>query len=78
MVYALIQEGGTSDELYLHVHDTMEEAEADRRSCAKGAYRTTEPIEVPELGESAWSAIDELLQALPTLDYPDDTEDEAS
>ena len=70
MVYALIQEGGSSGELYLHVHDTLEEAEADRQRCAEGAYRTTEPKEMP--ASTNWDAVETLLQLLPTLDYPDD------
>lgn len=68
VVYALIQEGGASDELYLHVHDTLEEAEADRRDCGDdGAYRTTNPIEFPE--GTDWDAVESLVQAIANLDY---------
>ncbi|KVP65670.1 hypothetical protein WJ97_11625 [Burkholderia ubonensis] len=47
-VYVLIQEGGTSFELYIHAHGSREEAEDDRVSCEdNGAYRTSDIIEVP-------------------------------
>lgn len=68
MAYALIQEGGSSDELYLHVHDTLEDAEADRLDCADGAYRTTEPVELPD--STDWDAVQTLLESVSSLDYP--------
>jgi hypothetical protein len=43
--YALIQEGGTSMEKYVHSHTSIEEAKEDRKSCDEGAYRTSEPHE---------------------------------
>ncbi|WP_157639928.1 hypothetical protein [Burkholderia ubonensis] len=47
-VFVLIQEGGSSFELYIHAHTTREEAEDDRQSCEdNGAYRTSDIIEVP-------------------------------
>ncbi|WP_157657726.1 hypothetical protein [Burkholderia ubonensis] len=47
-VYVLIQEGGSSYELYIHAHHTLDEADADRVSCEdNGAYRTSDIIEVP-------------------------------
>jgi hypothetical protein len=47
-VFVLIQEGGTSFELYIHAHTTREEAEDDRVSCeTNGAYRTSDILEVP-------------------------------
>lgn len=47
-VYVLIQEGGSTYELYIHAHPTLDEAEADRVSCEEdGAYRTSDIIEVP-------------------------------
>jgi hypothetical protein len=65
MAYALIQEGGSSQELYLHVHDTLEEAEADRLECADASYQTTDPIEMPD--NSDWDAVETLLQSLGSL-----------
>jgi hypothetical protein len=47
-VFVLIQEGGTSFELYIHAHTTREDAEDDRVSCeTDGAYRTSDILEVP-------------------------------
>jgi hypothetical protein len=46
--FVLIQEGGSSAELYVHAWDTRCEAEHDRIDCTRnGAYRTSEIIEVP-------------------------------
>ncbi|WP_126223538.1 hypothetical protein [Burkholderia ambifaria] len=46
--FVLIQEGGSSEELYVHSHDSREAAEQDRIDCwTDGAYRTSEIIEVP-------------------------------
>jgi len=47
-IVLIVQEGGSSGEFYIHAHNTVKQANADRRSCAKGAYRTSEPIYVPE------------------------------
>ena len=48
-IFLVVQEGGSSTEMYVHTHDTKRQARADRRSCAKAAYRTSEPIKVPEV-----------------------------
>lgn len=68
--YVYIQEGGTSTELYLHVHDTMQEAENGRASCAKAAYRTTAIVTMPD--DTDWGAVEGLVQTLHTLDYHGD------
>jgi hypothetical protein len=47
-VFILIQEGGSSQELYLHTHNTMEEAKRDRISCAEASYSTSPVLEVPK------------------------------
>jgi hypothetical protein len=49
VVYILIQEGGSSCELYIHAHSTRADAESDRFSRRDdGSYRTSEDIiEVP-------------------------------
>ncbi len=74
--FAIIQEGGSSTELYLHAHSSREEAEQDRVSCAQGSYRTSRIIEIPavlsSLGESFYSVADELIDSVPTIDYPPD------
>lgn len=47
-VFVVIQEGGTSTELYIHAHGSRGDADEDRLSCENdGAYRTSEIIEVP-------------------------------
>lgn len=46
-LYLVIQQGGSSRELYVHAHGTLTEARKDRKSCEGASYQTTEPIEVP-------------------------------
>jgi hypothetical protein len=67
-VFALIQEGGSSSELYLHAHSSEEEALEDRYSCTEeGSYRTSTVVELPPavaaLGEMFYEAAEVLLQA---------------
>lgn len=45
--YVVIQQGGSSSELYLHAFDTLAEVRRYRKSCDKAAYETSEPVEVP-------------------------------
>lgn len=45
--FAVIQQGGSSEELYLHISNTEEDAEAFRRSCEDAAYATSCVVEVP-------------------------------
>jgi hypothetical protein len=45
--FAVIQQGGSSEELYLHISNTEDDAEAFRRSCEDAAYATSIVIEVP-------------------------------
>ncbi len=70
--FVLIQEGGSSTELYLHAHGSREEAEQDRIDCAQGAYRTSEILEVSPvmaaLGEGFYGAVEQTLSALSTLE----------
>jgi len=47
-LYIVIQQGGSSTEMCVHAHNTIKEAKADIRSCGKAAYKTSEPIEIPE------------------------------
>jgi uncharacterized membrane protein len=46
-LYLVIQQGGSSREMYVHAHGTLTEARKDRKSCEKASYQTTEPILVP-------------------------------
>lgn len=57
-IVLIIQEGGSSTEMYVHAHENLKQARADRRSCARAAYRTSEPIKVPE-------ALSRVLQDFP-------------
>lgn len=66
--FAVIQEGGTSSELYLSSFTFQEEALDFRRDCTRdGAYRTSSPIEIPAelnaLGEMFYSVLDDVLSA---------------
>jgi hypothetical protein len=45
--FYIVQEGGSSEELYVHGFDSSKDAEAHRVSCSKSSYRTTEVVEVP-------------------------------
>lgn len=46
-LFIVVQEGGSSSEYYIHAHDTLNEANKDRKGCAEASYRTSKPIEVP-------------------------------
>ena len=47
-LYLVIQQGGSSSELYVHPHNTLKEARTDMKSCAEAAYNTAGPIEIPQ------------------------------
>jgi hypothetical protein len=47
-LYLVIQQGGSSTEMYVHPHNSLKEAKADKKSCAKASYNTSEPIVIPE------------------------------
>lgn len=75
VVYILVQEGGSSGELYIHTHDTRADAEASRVSCRdEGSYRTSKDIiEVPvSLANHPmfYEFAEMLVGATATLDYP--------
>lgn len=66
--YVVVQQGGSSTELYAHAFDTMREVRAYQRSCAKAAYECSEPVEVPtSLLDRAdfMSAVEEILTVIP-------------
>jgi hypothetical protein len=46
-IVLVVQEGGSSGEFYVHAFNTVKEANANRRSCGKAAYRTSKPIVLP-------------------------------
>jgi len=66
--YMLVQQGGSSSEVYLHAHETEADAEVDRIDCAEnGSYETSPIVEVPaplvELGETFYETVQGILQA---------------
>jgi len=66
--FMLIQEGGSSSELYVHAHSSEEDAIEDRYSCTEdGSYRTSPVVEVPPvvaaLGEMFYETVEALLRA---------------
>lgn len=60
-VYALVQQGGSSKEMYLHVHDTRAQAKIDKAACAKASYQTSEIFAIP--GEVANEQTYTLIEA---------------
>ncbi len=73
--FVVVQEGGSSTEIYLHVHDTAAEAEDDRVACADASYRTSAVVEVPgevaALGAPFYGAVEDILKASLDFDYVD-------
>lgn len=71
-VYAIVQEGGSTGELYVHGYDTRADADQARDVCADaGSYRTSPVVELPgELGFYG-SAFEAILVASTQLDYPE-------
>lgn len=45
--WLVVQQGGSSHEMYLHGFVNKREAETYRRSAARSSYMTSEPIPVP-------------------------------
>ncbi len=46
-VLVVIQQGGSTQELYVHTFDTVKEVKAYRRSAQRASYRTSPEFEVP-------------------------------
>jgi len=79
IVYVLVQEGGASDELYIHAHPSPGEAEDDRHSCAEAAYRTSDILSVPRsLADQPgfYEILEDVLRASNSLSYPEPRPDE--
>jgi len=80
--YVVIQEGGSSSELYVHSHESAEDAEDDRVSCsANGAYRTSPVLELPaalaQHGEVIYEFLEDFLKASRELECVEVTNREA-
>lgn len=56
--FAVIQEGGSSVEAYLHVSENEGGAQAYRVDCAGSAYRTSEILEI-EVDDSGRISLDD-------------------
>lgn len=73
--YILIQEGGSSNELYVHAHETEKEAEADRLRCAEeGSYRTSPVMAVPKnlaQQDNFYEVLESVIRLTLEIDYPD-------
>jgi hypothetical protein len=74
--YVLLQEGGSSDSIYVHAHETEEDAEADRYSCRDdGSYRTTPVMAVPPvlaaLGEVFYGFLDDFCRLANDMGFPE-------
>lgn len=72
--FVVIQEGGSSSELYVHAHANHDDALNDRLDCAnEGSYRTTPVYEISPLlavlGEHFYAAAEDLLSSLGDLAY---------
>lgn len=46
--FIVLQQGGSSGEVYVHMFDTTDQVTAFRESCDEAAYQTSEPIDLPE------------------------------
>ncbi|WP_141717842.1 hypothetical protein [Nocardia altamirensis] len=66
MAWAVIQEGGSSREFYVHVLDTEDDATDYRFNCGTAAYATTDPVEMPE--STDWVALAKLAGSIGSLE----------
>jgi hypothetical protein len=73
--YLVVQEGGSSVDIYTHVFDTEKDAKAYRSSSADdGSYRTSAPILLPIslTGHPAFGAVAEAIaKGAASVDFPD-------
>lgn len=67
--YIVVQEGGTSTELYVITFDTEEDANEYREECSRdGGYSTTPPVRVPKGLEQYLNEIQEVVRSLSDLE----------
>jgi hypothetical protein len=64
MAFLVVQEGGSSTEMYVTGHATLKKAQAHRRSCARASYRTSPPVEVPESLVKTQDFLDSVLRLM--------------
>lgn len=78
-VYAIVQEGGSTGEMYLHGYDTRAQADEARAGCAdEGSYRTSPVVELPGELASYGSAFEAILVASTQLGYPEEGDEVSS
>lgn len=72
-VHIVVQEGGSSTEIYAHAFDNREAAAYHRLSCASGSYRTSEVVEISSaLADQPgfMDAVSDILRASINFSYP--------
>lgn len=62
--FVVVQQGGSSLEVYIHSSSTREDAEAFRVECDEGAYQTSEVIEVSAALAAHGEDLYEVLEAV--------------
>ena len=74
--YLVVQEGGSSNELYAHVFENSGDAQDYRASSAdEGSYRTSAPIKVPQslVDHPAFAEVAEAIaRGAISVDFPED------
>jgi hypothetical protein len=73
--YLVVQEGGSSTEIYFQVFETPEDADQYRDSCEQAAYLTSKPVLVAEnlvLHPKFFEFVGAALSATASFDYPDE------
>ncbi len=66
-ILLVLQQGGSSREVYLHTFDTKKQADDYRDECEKASYATSEPVSIPVDLEQHRDKIDEIIQAALSL-----------
>jgi hypothetical protein len=73
LVWYVVQEGGSSTELYLHGFDTRRQADAYRKRAAKSAYRTSPPVSAPRALADMPDfdrVLEEIIHEVTNIGYP--------
>jgi len=47
-IHLVVQEGGSTGEVYVHPYNTLRQAHSYIKSCEKASYRTVGPITLPK------------------------------
>jgi hypothetical protein len=68
----VIQEGGSTGEVYVHGFYSLRDARRFRVSAARAAYRTSAPIHVPIEFEEHLDVIEDIVKASLSPVYPQD------